>query len=394
VCFGPVPGYTSPLGCQTATITAGNLTSVSAGYGHSLALTSTGSVLAWGNNTFGQLGNGGWTDSTIPVPVNLPSGKTITAVAGGAWHSLALTSTGSLLAWGYNGNGELGNGTLTGSTVPVPVSLPAGTTVTAVAAGYGHSLALTSTGSVLAWGYNANGQLGNGTTTDSSVPVAVSLPPGTSISSIAAGASHSLARTSTGAVLAWGWNGYGQLGNGTTTDSSVPVPVGLALGTTITAVAGGYGHSLAVTSAGAGLAWGYNAYGQLGNGTTTDSATPVSVSLTGTTSISRVFAGAYQSYAIVPPTNSVLAWGYNGYGQLGNGLTANSSTPLYSTLPTGITSVAAGSYHGLAVTSTQSGLAWGANESGELGNGTTTSGTLPVTVSLPPGTTITAVAAG
>jgi alpha-tubulin suppressor-like RCC1 family protein len=391
VCFGAVLGYTNPLSCQTAMVTAGQLTVVSAGYGHSLAVTSTGSVLAWGNNGVGQLGNGSTTDSTLPVPVSLPTGTTVTAVAGGGWHSLARTSTGSLLAWGWNGNGVLGNGTTTSSSLPVSVSLPVGTTITAVAAGYGHSLALTSTGTLLAWGSNGHGQLGNGTTTDSSTPVAVTLPVGTTITKVAAGATHSLAVTSTGAVLAWGWNGLGQLGNGTTTDSPLPTPVGLALGTTISGVAAGYGHSLAVTSAGGVLAWGYNGYGQLGNGTTTDSSVPVSVSLP--PGVSTISAGAYHSFALTS-THNALAWGHNGYGQLGNGSTTNSSTPVLASTPPGIIVLVAGSYHSLVVTSTNSGLGWGANESGEMGNGTTINSALPAPVSLPAGTTITAVAAG
>src|SRR5450759_972395 len=218
---------------------------------------SPGSAWAWGYNGYGQLGNGTTTNSSTPVAVT--NGTSVTAIAGGGNHSLALTSTGQVLAWGYNGHGQLGNGTTTNSSTPVAVSLPPfGITVTAIAGGGLHSLARTSTGQVLAWGYNHEGELGNGTTTDSSTPVAVSLPSGTTVTAIAGGLSHSLALTSTGQVLAWGYNGHGELGNGTTTNSSTSVAVSLPSGTRVTAIAGGGQHSLALTSTGQVLAWGYN----------------------------------------------------------------------------------------------------------------------------------------
>ncbi len=200
---------------------------VAAGLYHGLALTSTGAVLAWGWNIVGQLGNGSTNGSDVPVEVRLPGGTKVTGIAAGFAHSVALTSTGAVLAWGKNYNGNLGNGSTTDSDVPVKVNLPVGTKVTAVAAGAEYNLALTSTGAVLAWGYNADGQLGDGSTGTSDVPVNVSLPTGTKVTAVAAGALHSLALTSTGAVLAWGYNADGELGDGNTTNCDVPVKVNL-----------------------------------------------------------------------------------------------------------------------------------------------------------------------
>lgn len=248
-------------------------------------------MLAWGYNTDGQLGNGGTGSSDVPVNVSLPAGTTVTAVAAGALHSLAVTSAGGVLAWGYNADGELGNGGTTNSDMPVVVKLPKGTKVTAVAAGGYYSLALTSSGGVLAWGYNADGELGNGGKTNSDVPVKVKLPAGTKITAIAAGSSlegvggatfgpgHSLAVTSTGGVLAWGYNTDGELGNGTKTPSDVPVRVKLPPGRKVTAIAAGELNSLAVTSSGAVLAWGGNNFGQLGDGSYQGSDLPVKVNL-------------------------------------------------------------------------------------------------------------------
>nr|WP_082312815.1 Ig-like domain repeat protein [Salinispora fenicalii] len=372
------------------------ITAIAAGTAYGLALTSAGTVLAWGDNSAGQLGDGTTTDSSTPVAVDLPAGTTITAVAAGDRHSLALTSTGTMLAWGENFIGQLGDGTTTRRSTPVAVNLPTGTTITAVAAGDRHSLALTSTGTMLAWGENFIGQLGDGTTTRRSTPVAVNLPTGTTITAVAAGDRHSLALTSTGTVLAWGDNSAGQLGDGTLTDSSTPVAVDLPAGTTITTVAAGAYHSLALTSADTLLAWGYNIFGQLGDGTTTDKSTPVAVDLPAGTTITTVSGGARHTLAVTS-ADTLLAWGHNNFGQLGDGSTTDSNTPVAVNLPTGttITTVAAGAFHTLAVTSTGTMLAWGYNALGQVGDGTTaTRRRTPVAVDLPAGTTITAAAAG
>ncbi len=355
-----------------------------------------GTGLAWGNNSDGELGDGTNNGSSTPIAVDLPAGTTITAIAAGTAYGLALTSAGTVLAWGDNSAGQLGDGTTTDSSTPVTVDLPAGTTITAVAAGDRHSLALTSTGTMLAWGENFIGQLGDGTTTRRSTPVAVDLPAGTTVTAVAAGDRHSLALTSADTVLAWGDNSAGQLGDGTTTDSSTPVTVGLPAGTTITTVAAGAYHSLAVTSADTMLAWGYNIFGQLGDGTTTDRDTPVAVDLPAGTTITTVSGGARHTLAVTS-ADTMLAWGHNNFGQLGDGTTTDRSTPVAVNLPTGttITTASAGAFHSLAVTSTGTMLAWGYNALGQVGDGTTaTRRRTPVAVDLPTGTTITAAAAG
>ena len=352
---------------------------------------SPGSAWTWGDNSGGQLGNGSTTNSSLPVAVSLPLGTTVTAIAGGDSHSLALTTTGQVLAWGSNYYGQLGNGTTTNSNAPVLVTLPSGTTVTAIAAGANHSLALTSTGQVLAWGWNAFGQLGNGTTVDSRTPVAVSQI--VAFTAIAGGADHSLALTSTGQVAAWGYNRDGELGNNSNTDSSVPVLAGLPSGITATALAGGGQHSLALTSAGQVLAWGNNQYGQLGNGTTTSGSTPVQVTLPSGTTVTAVAAGYGHSLAVTS-TRQVMAWGYNKYGQVGNGTANNSSVPVLVSLPSGTTvsAIAAGDFHSLALLSTGQVLAWGSSAYGQLGNGTITNSSIPVAVSAFPAAV--AIAAG
>jgi alpha-tubulin suppressor-like RCC1 family protein len=169
------------------------------------------------------------------VKVKLPAGVKVTAIAAGGYDSLALTSSGVVYAWGYNADGELGNGSTTNSAVPVKVKLSA--KVTAIAVGGeaygvgsvhpspGHGLAATSSGAVYAWGYNADGELGNGTTTNSDKPVKVKLSA--KVTALAAGQLNSLAATSSGAVYSWGGNDFGQLGNGSYAESKLPVRVSL-----------------------------------------------------------------------------------------------------------------------------------------------------------------------
>jgi alpha-tubulin suppressor-like RCC1 family protein len=355
---------------------------------------SPGPAWAWGANNYGQLGNGTTLNSSLPVQVSPPSGN-VTAIASGGNHVLALTSTGQVLGWGNNFNGQLGNWTTTNSSTPVTVSLPPGTTVTAIAGGSQHSLAVTSAGKVLAWGSNFNGQLGDGTRNSSSTPVAVNLPAYVTVTAIAAGgdfnAGHSLALTSSGAVWAWGDNRYGQLGDGTTVSMS-STPVAVIQAVPFTAIAAGRSHSLAVTSPGQVLAWGDNSYGQLGNSTTFNSNTPIVVSLPLGTTATAVAGGVVHSMTLTS-TGQVLAWGYNTYGQLGNGTTTNSA-PVAVSLPAGttVTAIASGSSHSLALTSTGKELAWGNNATGQLGNGTTTNSSTPVLVNAPPVTL--AIAAG
>ncbi len=250
------------------------------------------------------MGDGTNTNRSTPVTVNLPPGTEVTAIAGGDDHSLALTSADTVLAWGENNDGELGDGTTTDRSTPITVNLPAGVAVTAIAAHGDHNLALTSTDTMLAWGANFGGQLGDGTTTSKSTPVNVNLPAGVTITAIAAGDEHSLALTSTGTVLAWGDNFDGQLGDGTNTNRSTPVDVNLPTGVTVTAITGGNLHSLAVTSTGTVLAWGENSSGQLGDGTTTNSSTPVNVDLPPATTITAVAAGDAHSLALTAPPTS------------------------------------------------------------------------------------------
>jgi alpha-tubulin suppressor-like RCC1 family protein len=349
----------------------------------------------WGHNASGQLGVGTTTVRTRPVVPNLPDATTVVQLTGDSVHSLAITSGGDVYAWGDNSYGELGDGTTTSSKVPVKVGLPTGVVPVAAAAGSGDSLLLTSTGAVYAWGLNTYGELGDGTVVNRTTPQLVGLPTGTVATGISAGLGHSAALTSTGAVYTWGLNNVGQLGVGTTTVNPNPAPVTLPGGATAAGVSAGYAHTLVVTIDGKVLAWGSNIAGELGNGTTTNAKSPVAVAIPADTTVTAV-SGGYLDSAAVTSTGAVLTWGYNAYGELGNGGTTSASTPAAISLPGDAvaTSVVASATSTYARTAGGAVYAWGDNSAGELGTGTQTSSPTPIAVQLPAGAKAVAIGAG
>jgi len=347
---------------------------IAGGWYYSLAICNDSTVSAWGENNYGQLGNGTNTDSNVPVQVS--SLKDIIAIAGGWHHSLALRNDSTVWAWGWNGYGQLGNGSNIESNVPVKVSALTG--IIAIAAGYDdHSLALRKDGTVWAWGLNMDGQLGNGTNTDSNVPTQVSSLTG--IISIAGRGWHSLALKNDGTVWSWGRNDEGELGNGTNTDSNVPVQVSFL--TNVTAIEGAAMHSLALKNDSTIWSWGYNFDGELGNATSgygDDSNIPVQVSfLTGITTIA---AGGWHSFAL-KNDGTFWVWGNNPFGQLGNGTNTASNVPVQISSLTDILAVTGGSRHSLALKNDGTVWSWGRNDEGELGNGTNTDSHVPLQVS-------------
>jgi len=360
-------GSLSSIGAQT---------SLSAGYYHTCALTKASAVKCWGSNAFGQLGDGTSKDRKTPVVVSGLSSEVV-AIAAGSSHTCALTKAGAVWCWGNNYWGQLGDGTTEDSKTPVAVSgLSSG--VVAIAAGGGFTCALTKAGAVWCWGNNHWGQLGDGTTTDRHTPVAASgLSSG--VVAIAAGGNHSCALTYTGAALCWGRNDRGQLGDGTSKNRETPVAVsGLSGG--VASIAGGSFHTCALTEAGAVKCWGRNHRGQLGDGTTTKHRKPVAVS--GLSSGVAAIASRHHHTCVLTATGAIKCWGQNDRGQLGDGTTTERHTPTGVTgLSSGAAAIAVGRFHTCVLTATGAAKCWGHNKHAQLGDGSKTSRRTPVDVS-------------
>jgi alpha-tubulin suppressor-like RCC1 family protein len=295
------------------------------GGNHSVAFINNSTVRSWGYNAFGQLGNDSIDYSNIPVKtVNLSK---VTAVAAGSRHSLALTND-TVWAWGSNEFGQLGKSAT--DTAPdgykskVPVKVTAGGAdvlfnITAIAANGFHSLALAD-GKVWAWGLNKNGQLGiDPISTYSSDPVLVTGLPLVGTKAIAAGGAFNYALANDSTVYAWGNNDFGQLGNNSTTGTYIPGRVMIdAINplTNVVQIAAGIQHGLAILADGSVWAWGYNIYGQLGNGTKKDSLVAVQV-LDPTFNAKEI--RAFGSSSMARNDSGWYVWGDNSYGQLGTG---------------------------------------------------------------------------
>lgn len=365
---------------KTKTIYIGvhpNQGSIAAGSGHSMAIKTNGTLLTWGWNSKGQLGDGTINDSSSLLAI---SGVTdVVAVAAGYEHSLALKADGTMLAWGADNFGQLGNDAAKANK-STPVVVSGATGIVAIAASLQSSFALKSDGTLLAWGQNTNGQLGIGAVFgDKTTPVQV---PGISdVIAIASSSlsSHVLALKVDGTMLAWGRETAGELGDDqTSTSQAEPVPVLNA--TNIIAVATGALYSLALKADGTVLSWGNNGSGQLGNGSVlTDEFTPKAVP--NVSGVVAITAGLYTSL-VLKQDGTMLAWGYDAYGQLGDDAAfADKASPVVVSGVTGVVGIAS-SYHVLALKSDGTMQAWGANDTGQLGSGSGPDVGLPQTVLL------------
>jgi alpha-tubulin suppressor-like RCC1 family protein len=352
---------------QTSVITGA--VDLSAGSIFTCASTAT-NVQCWGGGAGGQLGLGAGNtppQSTIPV-VTASVALPVQQMASGAAHTCAVVDKGAVMCWGFNGNGRIGIGTALTSNVPVPVvSL---TSATELAVGSDHTCANAEAGTVC-WGDNGYGQVGtvNSALLATSTPLA-SLQQG--LTGLIAGASHTCGIASNGDVFCFGYDSNGQLGNGSTANSASGVRMGAGVGLTAVALAAGTAHTCSLADSGVVSCVGYNAYGQLGNGTTSTSTIPVNVvdADGGLTGVKGIAAGYDESCAATP--TKVYCWGLNVNGQTGDGTTATPvtvATPAI-VLDAGIPiSFAIGSDHACAVLSNHDVECWGAGGDGQLGDG-------------------------
>jgi alpha-tubulin suppressor-like RCC1 family protein len=367
-------GTTSCSSCANPTpVQIGSgFTTVAAGWEHAIALKADGTLWAWGENVWGKLGDGTWTNRLSPVPI----GSGYSTVAAGSSHTLALRTDGTLWAWGGNFDGQLGDGTgeLDRSS---PVQIGSG--YSAVAAGYRHSVAVRSDGTLWAWGADSYGQLGVATITVRPRPVLI----GTGFSTVATGGdegpfglsqAYVVALKTDGTLWTWGNNSGGQLGDGTFTSRSSPVQVGSGYAV----IAAGYDFTLAIKTDGTLWAWGNNAFGKLGDGTGGSGDFAIHTSPVQVGSGYRAVAAGYNHALGIKTDGTLWAWGENYWGQLGDGTTTQRSSPVQ--IGSGYSAVAAGQWHSVAIKTDGTLWAWGNNSGGQLGDGTTTQRLSPVPV--------------
>jgi alpha-tubulin suppressor-like RCC1 family protein len=364
-----------PMSTETP-IPEPNAKAIGLGYDHACALTPEGGVKCWGLNKFGGLGNGKTSDSKKPVDVvGLSHG--VKAIAVGGLHTCALTSEGGVKCWGYNENGQLGDGTITNSSTPVEViGLSSG--VKAISSGARHTCAILSSGGLKCWGDNQFGALGNGSTQGSNVPVDVAgLSSG--VKAVTAGSLSTCAITEDGGVKCWGSNQEGELGNGTQNDQIRPVDVIGLQGGIVSVAMGAGGSTCTLDSNGRVMCWGGNDYGQLGKKASEASATPTEVANL-PDGVEVISLGWYHS-CVMTREGSIQCWGRNSDGELGNGKNANSSTPVDVVgLTSGAQFLCAAYTHTCAINSAGLAVCWGSNEYGSLGDGTENSRSKPVEV--------------
>jgi len=402
---------------------ASGVVAVSAGGSHTCALTVSGGVKCWGDNDQGQVGDGTAASTSTPVDVSgLTSG--VGALSAGSADTCALTTSGSMKCWGYNGDGELGSGAVLLRRSSAVEVTRLRSHVLAVDSGNGHACVVTVAHAIECWGDNRYGQLGDGTTisrftpvepdgmhsgvravstgayntcaltlrgsvkcwgdiawSDNGRPMVTSRPADVAglrsgVVAISAGGYHTCALISSGAVKCWGVNLSGELGNGTTVNSPIPVAV-TGLGSRIAAISAGWFHTCAVTVMGAAKCWGTNADGELGTGTNTNHFAPVDVSglASGVVSISA----GYDDTCALTTSGSTECWGRNAFGQLGDGTNADSSVPQpVSGLASAVSAISSGEEYNCALTISKTVQCWGRNNQGQLDDGTTINRSIPV----------------
>lgn len=342
---------------------------LSAGAAHVVGLNQDGTVVSWGGNAYGQLGNGSFAASSVPVQVFGLSG--VRAVQAGAYHTVAVRTDGTVWGWGSNYYGQLARAANTvGFTMPVAV--PGISNVRALSAGQSHTSAVTNAGTVWGWG---------------SLPGRASVTPVQvaglqNVLTVVSGNDFILALKADGTVWGWGGNGFGQLGIGKRTDVvSTPVQVGGL--NQVVSVSAGYVHALALRKDGSVWSWGSDTYGVLASrGGKPYTAQPVQglpTPVNGASGVKAIAAGTYNS-AILYTDGSVWAWGDNSAGQLGNGGTVNAGSPVRVNTVAGVVGLSIGDGFVSLITNSGTVYSIGANASGQLGNNTVSNVTIPVQV--------------
>ena len=377
--------HDSPFDVPSEPIDAPFVT-VSAGVLHTCGVTTVGTAYCWGWNRDGEVGDGSHTDRTFPVRVS--GGLHFTVVSAGGGHSCGVTTTQLAYCWGFNLSGQLGDGG--NAAQPAPVAVAGGLDFSTVRSGGAFSCGVVRTDSTAAcWGWNGRGQLGDGTQVDRNAPVLAGT--GLKVIAVSTGVEHTCALATDSTAYCWGKNGYGQLGDGSTADTSLPAAV--SGGRKFAAITVGFQHTCGLTAGGDAYCWGDNTAGQMGD--TLRSTSPVPVLVVGGHIFLALSAGGFHTCGVATG-NTAYCWGSNDGGQLGGSapescLPAGAASlipcsrrpiPLFGTL--NFATISGGSHHTCAVTTGQVAYCWGYNSNGQLGDGTKSGSNTPVRVAAQP----------
>jgi len=320
--------------------TSGVLT-LSAGYETTLAMTDDGSLYSWGCNSMGQVGTGVSAPTPVPTPtlLTIPS-KTIQFFTAGGYHNGAVTTDGSLYMWGYNGNGQLGDGTFTNQDAPILVTTVA-SPIASLDLGKYHSGVIFADGTIQTWGSDGYCQLGNGMYTDSNLPISVTgiTDP---VASISLGAKNTGAVTTAKTLWTWGSNINGGVGNGGGNDQCNPVLISVG-GFPVLSVAFGPGsHACAIVEGGSLMCWGTNTVGQLGVSPTVTVLAVFPIPVGNFTAVAQTLSLGMAHTVALTTGGAVYLWGDNSVCQVGG-------SALYTSVPTktiasGISQISSGGY--------------------------------------------------
>jgi alpha-tubulin suppressor-like RCC1 family protein len=354
LCLGDEAFQTTPQQVGAAT----NWSSV-ASREQSLAIQADGTLWVWGMNNYSILGYA-ITQAESSIPTKVGTATNWATTSAGNTHSLAIKTDGTLWAWGYNPNGQMGIAGFVGGSKATPFQVGVATNWSKIDTKVNHSLAIKTDGTLWAWGYNSNGQLGDGTTTDVSIPQQIGTD--TDWLEISSGDYFSLALKSNGTLWAWGMNSSGRLGDGTITQRTTPIQVGTD--TDWYSIKAGGTHTIALKTNGTIWAWGYNSDGQLGDGTNTTRLAPVQIGVA--TNWAKIGTSYTSSFAI-KTDGTLWSWGYNGDGQLGNGSFTSSNTPVQVGTETNWSKVHGGYNFAMGIKTDGTLWAWGADYIGQLG---------------------------
>lgn len=351
--------------------------SISAGGFHTCGVTEARHAYCWGVNA-GSFGDGTIENSQTPVLVS--GGHSFASLSLGYIYTCGITTTGEAYCWGLNNCGQLGDGTDEQFRY-VPTQVFGDLRFTSLSAGYNHTCALSTGGDAYCWGDNRSGWLGTGVSGDVHTPELVT--GGLAFASVSAGGFHTCGITTGEAAHCWGANYIGQLGDSTTIEQS-PVPV--AGGLVLTSISCGFDHTCGITSDGEAYCWGANHFGQLGNGTPTPSlSTPVytPVPVAGDLAFASISLGGESERGHtcgLTTRGEAYCWGWNAGGQLGDGTNSDRYTPTPVSGGLVFASLSLGRGHTCGVTTDGEAYCWGLNQSGQLGDGTTNHSSVPVRV--------------